>query len=190
MALAEVFCGMTNWSPASTSEYLGSLAYALCVAALMTAPATAQGTRVSALVAAEVGNVQVAGPFAGMTAEAIAATARWEIRAGFSKLGGASGCQGISCQLRDVSLQEIGLGIPVGANTGALRGWLIGVGLGRATEKADRPRLAWGPDIARSWQVTPLVVARAEGRFRSLRGRTGESLVGGTLRLSVGVSSR
>lgn len=190
MALAEAFCDMKNWSPVSTAESLGSLAYALWVAALMTSPVTAQGTRVSALVAAEVGNVQVVGPFAGMSAEAIAATARWEARAGFSKLGGASGCQGISCQLRDVSLQEIGLGIPVGANAGALRGWLIGVGVGRATEKADPPRLAWGPYIARSWQVTRLVVVRGEGRFRSLRGRTGESLVGGTLRLSVGVSSR
>lgn len=190
MALVEVFCGMRNRSPVSQSEYLGPLTYALCVTALMTAPATAQGTRLAALVAAEVGYVQVVGPFAGMTAEAIAATARWEARASLSKLGGASGCQGISCQLRDVSLQEIGLGIPVGANTGALRGWLIGVGVGRATEKADRPRLAWGPYIARSWQVTSLVVARAEARFRSLRGRTGESLVGGILRLSVGVSSR
>lgn len=181
---------MRNSSLVSTSAYLGFLGYALCLSALMAIPATAQGTRVAALVTAEFGNVQVVGPFAGITAEAAASTERWEARAGFSKLGGASGCQGISCQLRDVSLWEVGLGIPVGANSSAFRGWLIGVGVGRATEKADRARLTWGPYVARSWQVTPLVVVRAEGRFRSLRGRTGDALNGGTLRLSAGVTSR
>lgn len=174
----------------STSSYLGLLGRALCLSALIVAPAMAQGTRVAALVTAELGNVQVVGPFAGVTAEAAVSAARWEARAGFSKLGGASGCQGISCQLRDVSVWEAGLGIPVGANRSAFRGWLIGVSAGRATEKADQARLTWGPYIAHSWQVTPLVLVRAEGRFRSLQGRTGNALNGGTLRLSAGITSR
>ena len=80
--------------------------------------------------------------------------------------------------------------MPVGERSGAFRGWLIGVGVGRATEKADRARVTWGPYLARSWQVTPRVLVRAEGRFRSLRGRTGDALNGGTLRLSAGVTSR
>lgn len=174
----------------STSSYFGILGRALCLAAVIAAPAMAQGTRLAALVSAEFGNVQVVGPFAGVTAEAAASTGRWEARAGFAKLGGASGCQGISCQLRDVSLWEAGLGIPVGGNSSAFRGWLIGVSAGRATEKADRARFTWGPYLAHSWQLTPLVLVRAEGRFRSLQGRAGNALNGGTLRVSAGITSR
>lgn len=174
----------------SSRSYLGFLGQSLCLSVLIVPPAMAQGTRVAALVAAEFGNVQVVGRVAGVAAEAAASSARWEARAGISKLGGASGCQGISCQLRDVSLWEVGLGMPVGVNSSTFRGWLIGVGVGRATEKADRARFTWGPYIARSWQITPLVLVRAEGRFRSLRGRTGDALNGGTLRLSAGITSR
>lgn len=153
-------------------------------------PSLAQTTRFQALATAEVGGVRTVGPFAGVGAETAALFSRLEARLSFNRLGAAGGCQSLRCELRDVTLWELGLGIPLGADAAARSRWAVGIGVGSATEKYDRRRWSWSPYIARTWQPVGALAVRVEGRLRALQERDGDTLLGGTVKVAAGIGHK
>lgn len=160
-----------------------------CGAFLGSAPKTlpAQTTGLQALATAELGNVRTIGPFAGIGAETAALFSRFEARLSFNRLGALEGgCMG-SCELRDVSLWELGLGVPLGTLAGTRADWAVGIGVGTAAERYDRRRWSWSPYAARTWQPAGVLAVRVEGRIRAFKNRNSDTLLGGTVKVAVGI---
>lgn len=154
---------------------------------LGSAPALAQTVRFQALATAEVGTVRKVGLFAGGGVEAAALLPRLEARLSFNRLGALQGGCMTSCELRDLTLWELGLGIPLGPNAAARSEWAVGIGVGSATEKYDRRRWSWSPYIARTRQPVSALAIRVEGRVRALQDRNGDTLLRGTVKIAAGI---
>jgi hypothetical protein len=148
-----------------------------------------QGAEVVVSATAEAGQLHHLRAIAAIGGEAVLATQRVELRASYSRLGGVDGCQS-SCFFGDVKLWEVGVGRPFATSARPLSGWVLGIGLGSATEQSygGKSRFTWSPYLTRTWRPAGAIVLRAEGRVRFLDNELGETFVGSTARFGVGLT--
>jgi hypothetical protein len=148
-----------------------------------------QNAEVLVSATAEAGQMHHLRAIAAVGGEAVLATKRVELRASYSRLGGLDGCQS-SCPFRDVKLWEVGVGFPFRTSGRPLSGWALGVGFGSSTEQSyqGKSRFTWSPYLTRTWRPASAIVLRAEGRVRVLDNELGETFVGSTVRVGVGLT--
>ncbi len=159
-----------------------------CLVVFAPSDVPAQRMKVQALATVELGHVSSVGPFAGVGSEFATLWPQFEARISLNRMGRATGCLSGGCDLRDLTLWELGLGIPVSLKRGSVPEWALGIGVGSASEKYDQRRFAKSLYIARTWQPVGSLSIRLEGRSRALEGRNGRALRGATIKLGVGVT--
>lgn len=171
----------------SSMPHIVKLAFIVALSVLSVPGQVAAQWRAEALGHFEGGGVQGAGAVAALGGSAALRFQRVEFRAGSSRFGIATGCDGF-CDLHDARVIEVGAGFAFGDHLPE-RAWTAGATIARVRERHDTPRPMAALYLRRPWTLASALVAATELRAHALPIRGHGTGVGWALRLGLGAAA-